>query len=104
MRISRGGSNQPQNHPQPHAPPPGPPPKMKQPNPPHVKEKFVVMPGPPQGQPPQQLQMGQPVPLGANNIALPTPNYQYSYIGPNNQSLLSSNTLHNKLRVIEKIQ
>lgn len=45
----------------------------------------------------------QGVPLGGNNIALPTPNYQYSRIGPQNQSLLSAGTLHNKLRVIEKI-
>jgi len=43
------------------------------------------------------------VPIGDNNIALPTPNYQYSRIGPENQSLLSAGTLHNKLRVIEKI-
>ena len=57
-----------------------------------------------QGQPPQQLQMGQPVVLNSNNIGVPTPNYQYSRIGPNNQTLLSSGTLNNKLRVIEKIQ
>ena len=45
----------------------------------------------------------QGVPMGGNNIAVPAPNYQYSRIGPENQSLLSAGTLHNKLRVIEKI-
>lgn len=39
-----------------------------------------------------------------NSVALPAPNYVYSHIGPNNQSLLSGSALQNKLRIIEKIQ
>lgn len=39
-----------------------------------------------------------------NSVAIPEPNYVYSKIGPNNQSLLSNSTLQNKLKLIEKIQ
>ncbi len=45
----------------------------------------------------------QEPPLGQNAIALPTPNYAYTRIGPNNQGLLSPTTLTNKLKVIELI-
>jgi len=39
-------------------------------------------------------------PMNPNNIVVPVPNYAYSHIGPNNQSLLSPSSLQNKLRVI----
>jgi hypothetical protein len=59
----------------------------------HLQPNYLIL---PQGQvPPGQM----PV-LGPNNVAVPTPNYLYSHIGPNNQGLLSPSTLHNKLRVI----
>jgi hypothetical protein len=38
--------------------------------------------------------------ISSNNIVVPVPNYAYSHIGPNNQSLLSPSSLQNKLRVI----
>lgn len=38
--------------------------------------------------------------INPNNIVVPVPNYAYSHIGPNNQSLLSPSSLQNKLRVI----
>jgi hypothetical protein len=40
---------------------------------------------------------------GPSNIIMSPPNYAYSHIGPNNQSLLSSSSLQNKLKVIEQI-
>jgi hypothetical protein len=43
------------------------------------------------------------LPLGQNSIGIPTPNYAYTRIGPNNQGLLSPTTLSNKLKVIELI-
>lgn len=52
-----------------------------------------------QGPPPQQIN-GQ---IPNNNIIMPSPNYTYSHIRPNNQSLLSTSTLQNKLKVIEQI-
>jgi hypothetical protein len=76
-----------------------------QPNPPHVQQQFLILPpgqAPPQGMmhlPPHQQMM----PLNQNSIALPTPNYAYTRIGPNNQGLLSPTTLQNKLKVIELI-
>ena len=58
----------------------------------------------PQGQfimvPPDNQQIRRIPPPGVTNIAVPTPNYIYSRIGPNNQGLLSPTTLQNKLRVI----
>lgn len=75
------------------------PPQQYQTNPQHVQQQFIVMPGQP-----SQAQLtfppGQGLPINPNNIALPTPNYAYSRIGPNNQGLLSPTTLQNKLRVI----
>jgi hypothetical protein len=38
--------------------------------------------------------------INPNNVVVPVPNYAYSHIGPNNQSLLSPSSLQNKLRVI----
>jgi hypothetical protein len=40
------------------------------------------------------------MPLNANQIGIPIPNYVYSHIGPNNQGFLSPTSLQNKLRVI----
>ena len=51
-------------------------------------------------QPQYVMVQGQPMQIGPNNIAMPVPNYAYSHIGPNNQSLLSSSSLQSKLRVI----
>jgi hypothetical protein len=80
-------------------------PQLKQtyiPNPPHVQQQFLVL--PPGHMPPNQIAnlptVQQILPLNDNNIALPTPNYAYSRIGPNNQCLLSPTTLQNKLKVI----
>ena len=76
--------------------------RQYQANPPHVQPQYMVLAGQmPPGMP--QLPPGQGVPLSPNNIGLPTPNYAYSHIGPNNQGLLSPTTLQNKLRVIELI-
>jgi hypothetical protein len=66
---------------------PGPPPK---PNSPPIQ--YLQVPG--QSLPPQP-----PVDRD-NNVTMPAPNYVYSHIGPNNQSLLSGSALQNKLRVI----
>ena len=52
---------------------------------------------------PGQQVGAQGMPISPNNYGVPSPNYTYSHIGPNNQSLLSASTLHNKLRVIEQI-
>ena len=101
MRASKPGP-QPQLPPNAQPPMPPGPPRQKQANPPHVQQQYLVVPGQP-GQIPPQIAKGQALPVGDNQIALPTPNYQYSNIGPNNQSLLSAGTLHHKLRVIEKI-
>ena len=83
-------------------------PQIRQPymqNPPHVQEQFLIL--PPGQLPPNQMNnlptVQQILPLNDNNIALPTPNYNYSRIGPNNQGLLSPTTLQNKLKVIELI-
>jgi hypothetical protein len=96
-RGQQGGSQQGQI-PMPSQPP-LPPGKQHKPNPQHVQNQYLTVPG----QVPQQGPKNQGMPLGGNNIALPTPNYTYSHIGPNNQSLLSTNTLNTKLKVIEKI-
>lgn len=71
-------------------------------NPPHVQQQFLIL---PPGQIPSQLPVQVPsnqqvLSLNPNNIAIPTPNYNYSRIGPNNQGLLSPTTLTNKLKVI----
>jgi hypothetical protein len=76
-----------------------------QPNPPHVQQQYLIL--PPGQAPPQNLMQlplnQQMLPLNQNSIALPTPNYAYTRIGPNNQGLLSPTTLQNKLKVIELI-
>jgi hypothetical protein len=69
-----------------------------QPNPPYVQQQFLIL--PPGAQPAAGQQM---LPLGQNSIGIPTPNYAYTRIGPNNQGLLSPTTLTNKLKVIELI-
>lgn len=81
------------------------PPQLKQAymqNPPHVQQQFLVL--APGHLPPHQksnLPTAQQIlPLNDHNIALPTPNYEYSRIGPNNQGLLSPTTLQNKLKII----
>jgi hypothetical protein len=51
--------------------------------------------------PPQSQQVN--LPNAPNNINMPTPNHTYSHIGLNNQSLPSSSSLQNKLKVIEQI-
>jgi len=48
---------------------------------------------------PQQVNL----PNAPNSIVMTPPNYTYAHIGPNNQSLLSSSSLQNKLKVIEQI-
>ena len=80
--------------------PPLPPPQQRQyqQNPPYVQQQFLIL---PPGAPPPPGQ--QTLPVGQNAIALPTPNYAYTRIGPNNQGLLSPTTLTNKLKVIELI-
>ncbi len=73
------------------------------PNPPHVQQQYIVLP-PGQTLPPQaHVTANKQVPLNPNTIAIPTPNYAYTHIGPNNQGLLSPTTLQNKLKVIELI-
>jgi len=88
------------NQPHPHQQKP-----VYMPNPPHVQQQFLVL--PPGHMPPPQMvnvpTVQQILPLNDHNIALPTPNYAYSRIGPNNQGLLSPTTLQNKLKVIELI-
>lgn len=74
---------------------PLPPQRQYQPNPPYVQQQYLIL---PPGAPPPPPQ--QPLSLGQNTIALPTPNYAYTRIGPNNQGLLSPTTLTNKLKVI----
>jgi hypothetical protein len=71
--------------------------RQYQPNPPYVQQQFLILPPGAPPPPPGQL------PLGQNSIAIPTPNYAYTRIGPNNQGLLSPTTLQNKLKVIELI-
>lgn len=74
------------------------------PNPPHVQQQFLVL--PPGQAPPPGMHLPtnhQPLALNPNSIAIPTPNYAYTRIGPNNQGLLSPTSLHNKLKVIELI-
>ena len=71
--------------------------RQYQQNPPHVQQQYLILP------PGQQQPINQPLPLPQNSIALPTPNYAYTRIGPNNQGLLSPTTLQNKLKVIELI-
>jgi len=71
-------------------------------NPPHVQPQYLIL-SPGQLPPSINLPPGQGLPLNSNSIAISTPNYAYSRIGPNNQSLMSSATLQNKLRVIELI-
>ena len=75
--------------------PPPVPQRLYQPNPPYVQQQFLIL--PPGAQPPPGQQI---LPLGQNSIGLPTPNYAYTRIGPNNQGLLSPTTLTNKLKVI----
>lgn len=71
--------------------------RQYQQNPPHVQQQYLILP------PGQPQPINQPLPLPQNSIALPTPNYAYTRIGPNNQGLLSPTTLQNKLKVIELI-
>ena len=70
-------------------------------NPPHVQQQYLVL--PPGQAPPPGMHLPtnqQPLTLNPNSIALPTPNYAYTRIGPNNQGLLSPTSLQNKLKVI----
>lgn len=83
------------------------PPLPMKPNSPTLQQQKNPQQNQPQHPPQHVLLQGQPKPSGTpinqNNVVVPTPNYTYSHIGPNNQSLLSPSSLQNKLRVIEQI-
>ena len=75
--------------------PPQPPPQSMQQNVQNMQ--YLQVPGQRPGGPPP---IPPPQPGSDNSVAMPLPNYQYSRIGPNNQSLLSSSSLQNKLKLI----